>query len=98
LARIGLYSTLIILVFGVVVPVFIFRLCRSIGFNAFLALTVFIGLAYGAVKAEYPWYGEGIVGNAMFMAASALILVAYVALSYGGASLVGRAASSLRRG
>jgi hypothetical protein len=97
LARIGLYPSLIIVVFGVVAPFFIFKLGRWIGFKAFLALTVFIGLAYGAVKAEYPWYGNGIVGNAMFMAASVLVLVAYVALSYGAASLVSRAASSLRR-
>jgi hypothetical protein len=97
LARIGLYSTLIILVFGVLVPFFIFRLCRWIGFKAFLALTVFIGLAYGAVKAEHPWYGDAIVGNAMFMAASVLVLVAYVALSYGAASFIARTASSLRR-
>jgi hypothetical protein len=97
LARIGLYSSLIILVFGVVVPFFIFKLGRLIGFTPLLALTVFTGLAYGAVKAEYSWYGDGIVGNASLMAASAFVLVAYVAASYGGASFIGRAASSLRR-
>ena len=98
MARIGLYSTLIILVFGVVAPFFIFKLCRWIGFRAFLALTVCIGLGYGAAKAEYPWYGDGIVRNTTsLMAASALVLVAYVALSYGGASLVGRAALLFRR-
>ena len=83
--------------FGVVVPFFIFKLGRLIGFAPLLALAVFIGLGYGAVKAEYPWYGNGIVGNATFMAASALGLVAYVALSYSAASFIGRAASSLRR-
>lgn len=97
MARIGLYSTLIILVFGVVAPFFIFRFCRWIGFRAFLALTVCIGLGYGAVKAESPWYGDGIVRNATLMAASALVLVAYVALSYGGASLVESTASLFRR-
>ena len=97
MARIGLYSTLIILVFGVLIPFFIFRLCRWIGFKPFLGLTFFGGLLYGALKAEYPWYGKGILGNAALMAASGLVLVAYVALSYGGASLVGRTASSLRR-
>jgi hypothetical protein len=85
------------LVFGVVVPFFIFKLGRLIGFTPLLALTVFTGLAYGAVKAEYSWYGNGIVGNASLMAASALVLVVYVALSYSAASMVSRAASSLRR-
>ena len=97
MARIGLYSTLIIVVFGVLIPFFIFRLCRWIGLRPFLALTFFAGLLYGALKAEYAWYGKGILGNAALMAASGLVLSAYVALSYGGASLVGRAASSLRR-
>ena len=97
MARIGLYPALILVLFGVLVPFFIFRLARSIGFAPLLALAVFIGLAYGAVKAEHPWYGSGIVGNATLMAASALILMAYVALSYGGTSLVVRAASLFRR-
>ena len=97
MARIGLYSSLIIVAFGVIVPFFVFKLGRLIGFAPLLALAFLIGLGYGAVKAEYFWYGQGSLGNAMFMAASALLLVAYVALSYGGASLVGRASSRLRR-
>jgi hypothetical protein len=97
LARIGVFSTLIIVFFGFVVPFFIFKLCRWIDFRLFLGLTFLIGLLYGALKAEYPWSGNGILGNAALMAASGLVLAAYVALSYGGASLVGRAASSLRR-
>ena len=97
MARIGLYPALIVVVFGVVIPFFIFKLGRFIGFAPLLALAVFIGLAYGAVKAEYPWYGNGIAGNAALMAASAFLLVAYVAFSYGGASFVSRAASALRR-
>jgi hypothetical protein len=92
----SVYSTLIISVFGVLVPFFIFKLARLIGFTPLLALTIFTGLAYGAVKAEYTWYGNGIVGNATLMLASALVLVAYVALSYGGASFVGRMASLFR--
>ncbi len=97
MARIGLYSTLIILVFGVVVPFFIFKLGRLIGFTPLLALTFLIGLGYGAVKAEYPWDGNGLLGNTMFMAASVLALVVYVALSYSAASFISRTASSLRR-
>ena len=82
MARIGLYSTLIILGFGVVAPFFIFKLCRWIGFRSFGFLTVCIG--YGAVKAESPWYGDGIVRNATSMAASALVLVADAASSDAG--------------
>ena len=60
-------------------------------------MTFFIGLLYGALKAEYAWYGRGILGNATLIAASGLVLVAYVALSYGGASLVARARETPRR-
>jgi hypothetical protein len=97
MARIGLYSSLIIVAFGIVTPFFIFKLARFIGLAPLLALAVFIGLAYGAMKAEYAWVGNGIVGNAALFAASALALVAYVALSYSAASFISRAASSLRR-
>ena len=97
MARIGLFSILIFVVFGALIPIFIFRLCRWIGFRPFLALTFLIGLLYGSLKAEYPWYGKGILGNAALMAASGLVLVIYVGLSYGGVSLAGKAASFLRR-
>jgi hypothetical protein len=76
------------LVFGVLIPFFMFKLGRLIGFAPLLALAFLIGLAYGAVKAEYLWYD---------MATSAFVLAAYVALSYSAASVVSRAASSLRR-
>jgi hypothetical protein len=97
MARIGLYSSLIIVAFGVVVPFFIFKLGRVIGFAPLLALAVLIGLGYGALKADYPWDGQGSLGNAMFMAASVLGWVAYVTLSYSAASFISRTASSLRR-
>jgi hypothetical protein len=97
MARIGLYSSLIIVTFGVVVPFFIFRLGRLIGFAPLLALAFLVGLGYGAVKAEYPWDGQGSLGNAMFLAASVVALVVYVALSYGGASFISRTALSLRK-
>ena len=74
MARIGLDLSLIIVAFGVVSPFFIFKLAASSDFAPLLALAVFIGLAYGAAKAEYPWYGNGIAGNAALMAASALPL------------------------
>jgi hypothetical protein len=97
MARIGLYSSLMIVAFGVVVPFFIFRLGRLIGLAPLLALGFLIGLGYGALKAEYPWNEQGSLGNAMFMAASVIAWVVYVALSYGAASFINRTASSLRK-
>jgi len=73
MARIGLYPALIIVVFGIVAPFFIFKLGRFVGFPLLLGLACVIGLAYGALKAEYSWYGQGALGNAMFMAASSRI-------------------------
>ena len=55
MARLGLYPALIIVVFGVVAPFFVFKLGRVIGFAPLLALAFVLGLGYGAVKAEYPW-------------------------------------------
>jgi hypothetical protein len=95
MARIGLYSSLVIVCFGIVVPFFIFKLGRFIGFAPLLALAAMIGLGYGAVKADYPW-SEGAFGNAVFMAASVVAWVAYFALSYGAARLISRTTSSLR--
>jgi hypothetical protein len=97
MARIGLYPSLIIVAFGVVVPFFIFKLGRLIGFMPLLALACLVGLGYGAVKAEYPWDGQGSLDNGMFMGAIVLAWVAYVALSYSAASFISRTASSLRR-
>jgi hypothetical protein len=97
MARIGLYSSLIIVAFGVVVPFFIFKLGRLIGFAPLLALAFLVGIGYGAIKAGYPWNEQGWPGNAMFMAASVVAWVAYVALSYSAAGFIDRTASSLRK-
>jgi hypothetical protein len=97
MARIGLYPNLIVVAFGVVVPFFIFKFGRLVGFAPLLALAFVLGLGYGAVKAEYPWYANGLIGNVAFMAASASILVAYAALSYSAGALIDKTMSSLRR-
>jgi hypothetical protein len=97
MARIGLFSSLVIVAFGVVAPFFIFKLGRLIGFAPLLALAFLVGLGYGALKAGYPWNEQGWSGNAMFMAASVIAWVAYVALSYGAVSFIDRTASSLRK-
>ena len=97
MGRIGLYPALIIVFFGVVAPFFIFKLGRLIGFVALLALAFVLGLGYGAVKAEYPWVANGLIGNVAFMAASAFILMAYAAISYSAGGLIVKTMSSLRR-
>ena len=88
MARIGLYPALIVVVFGVVAPFFIFRLGRLIGFAPLLALAFVLGLGYGAVKAEYPWDGQRILGNLAFTAGSAFILVIYAAVGYSAGALI----------
>ena len=50
MARIGLYPALIVVVFGIVAPFFIFRFGRVIGFAPLLVVAFVLGLGYGAVK------------------------------------------------
>jgi hypothetical protein len=97
MARIGLYPALIVVVFGIVAPFFIFRFGRLIGFPPLLALAFVLGLGYGAVKAEYPWVGNGFIGNVAFMAASAFILAVYAIVSYSAGALIDKTISALRR-
>ncbi|MGC2783030.1 MAG: hypothetical protein WA397_04180 [Roseiarcus sp.] len=97
MGRLGLYPALIVVVFGVVAPFFIFKLGRFMGFAPLLALAFVLGLGYGAVKAEYPWVANGLIGNVAFMAASAFILVAYAAISYSAGGLIDKTMSALRR-
>ena len=47
MARIGLYPALIIVIFGIIAPFFIFRLSRLIGFLPLLLLAFALGLGYG---------------------------------------------------
>jgi hypothetical protein len=97
MARLGLYSSLIFVAFGVAVPFLIFKLGRLIGFAPLLVLAFLVGLGYGAIKAGYPWNEQGWPGNAMFMAASAFILVIYGAVSYSAGALIDKTISALQR-
>jgi hypothetical protein len=98
MGRLGLYPALIVIVFGAVVPFFIFKLGRLIGFAPLLALAFLAGLGYGAMKAEYPWVANGALGNIAFMAGSAFILVLYAAVSYSAGALIDKTMSALHRG
>jgi hypothetical protein len=97
MARLGLYPALIVVVFGIVAPFFIFKLGRLIGFVPLLASAFVLGLGYGAAKAEYPWVANGLIGNVAFMAASVAAWVVYVAVSCSAGALIDKAISSLRR-
>jgi hypothetical protein len=97
MARMGLYPALIIVVFGIVAPFFVFKLGRFIGFGPLLALAFVLGLGYGAAKAEYPWVANGLIGNVAFMGASAFLLVAYAAVSWSAGALIDKTMSTLRR-
>ena len=88
---------LAILVFGLAVPFAIHWLDRRIGIKRLLALSVAAGLAYGALKADIPWSGQGLSKNLALMLVSALALAAYAALSLGAAKLVAKAIPSLPR-
>jgi len=58
MARIGLYSSLVIVAFGVVAPFFIFKLGRLIGLTPLLALAFLVGVGY-ALAHPPPLVGAG---------------------------------------
>jgi len=89
-------SLLWLLLFGFLIPFGLYRLSHLIGVWLLIILAVAIGLGYGALKADNPWNGGGLVGNLTLMAGSALVLLAYVGLAVGAANLVARATSSFR--
>ena len=97
MTRLGLYPALIIVVFGLVALFFIFRLGRFIGFAPLIALAFVLGLGYGALKAEYPWVANGLIGNVAFMAASAFFISVYAAVSYSAGALIDKTIESFRR-
>ena len=97
MARIGLYPALIVVMFGIVAPFFIFKFGRLIGFAPLLVLAFVLGLGYGAVKVEYPWVANGALGNIAFMAASAFMLAVYAAVGYSAGALIDKTIESFRR-
>ena len=86
---------LAILVFGVIVPVLAYRLERRVGFGWLVAGSIAAGLAYGALKADNPWVGEGLSKNLSLMLVSALALALYLTLSLGAVNLVAKAIKAI---
>ncbi len=86
--RLGAFRLLAVLAFGIAIPYGLYRLSCAIGVPLMIAGAVAIGLAYGAIKADNPWSGEGFEGNLRLMAVSAAVLAAYVGLSVATARAV----------
>jgi hypothetical protein len=87
--KIGLVRLLWLAFIGLVIPLGAYRLSSRIG--TLLLLAVAIGLGYGALKADNPWSGDGLVANLGLMAVSALALAAYAGASVGVARLIAKA-------
>ena len=94
--KFGLVRLLAVALFGVVIPFGAYSLSRRIGTPILLILAVVIGLGYGALKADNPWNGDGLFGNLLLMATSALVLLVYAGLAIAVAGAVARAAANLR--
>jgi len=88
--KIGLVRLIGLALFGFVIPFGVYRLSRRLGVTLLLILAAALGLSYGAVKADNPWSGDGFLGNLTLMAASALVVLAYVGLIIAGARVVAR--------
>jgi hypothetical protein len=91
--RLGFVRLIAVVAFGIVIPYASYRLSCSVGFPIMIALAVAVGLAYGAIKADYSWSGDGLACNLRLMAASACVLAAYVGVSI---TVARRAAKSLK--
>ncbi len=88
--KFGLVRLLAVAAFGFAVPFGLYKLSRRTGLTVLLVSAVALGLGYGALKADNPWNGDGLFRNLLFMAASALVVAAYVGLSVGAAKAVAR--------
>jgi hypothetical protein len=94
--KIGLVRLFYLALFGVVIPYGAYRLSRRIGAPLLLLLAGATGFGYGPVKADNPWNGDGLFGNLLLMAGSALVLLAYIGLAVGAAVFVAKAAANPR--
>ena len=83
--RLGFLRLLAVLTFGVAIPYGLYRLSRAIGLPFLIGAAIAVGLAYGALKADNPWSGDGLASNLRLMALSAFALAAYVGASVAAA-------------
>jgi len=71
---------LAILVFAIVIPMTVRHIARWVGFTGAVALAFAVGLAYGVIKSQDTWFGQGSATSLTFVLACAFILAAYAAL------------------
>ena len=88
--RLGFVRLLAVATFGIAIPYALYRLSRGVGLPALIAAAVALGLAYGAIKADNPWSGDGLAGNLRLMALSAFALALYVGASVSAARMVAK--------
>ncbi len=88
--KIGFLRVLAVLVLGIALPYGLYRLSRAVGAPALVAAAVALGLAYGAIKADNPWSGDGLGSNLTLMGVSAAILAVYVGLSVAAARAIAK--------
>ena len=88
--RFGFLRFLAVLIVFVAAPYGLFKLTRAIGLTVTIAGAVAIGLAYGALKADHAWAGDGLFANLWLMGVSAAALAAYVAVSVGVARAIAK--------
>jgi hypothetical protein len=74
----GLFRLLAAVTFGIAIPYGLCRLSRAFGLPLVIAGAMAIGIAYGAIKADNPWAGEGLAANLRIIGVSAFALAAYV--------------------
>lgn len=79
--RLGFLRLLAVVTFGFAIPYGLYRLSRLIGLPLLFAAAIVLGLAYGALKADNPWSGDGLASNLKLMSLSAFVLAAYVGVS-----------------
>jgi hypothetical protein len=92
--RLGFVRLLAVLVFGIALPYGLWRLNRHFGLALMIGAAVALGLAYGALKADNPWSGDGLADNLRLMGVSAFVLAAYVGVSVWAVRVVARSVHS----
>ncbi len=88
--KFGALRVLALLVFGIAVPYALFKLSRATGQARLIAGAAAAGVAYGALKADNPWSGDGLSSNLQLMAVSAAVLAGYVGLSVAAAGAIAK--------
>ena len=88
--RIGFVRVLAILALAIAIPFGLYRLSRAVGLPAMIAVAIALGLAYGAIKADNPWAGDGLFRNLQLMGVCAVVLAAYVGLSVAAARAISK--------